>query len=218
MRSGRLAAIGGWGTRSAVIARDVPVGRPHAIAPHLVQSPVAMLSVLAHLAVPFITFDASGRSTDVSAGARALLASSLEKVSRFGATLVERLLAGSSRVATAEPICATSPVGGWQLRAQLLPAGDRTRVAVLLILPMQAPVSSSDCGRWGLTRREAEVAELIASGSSTRDIAATLGISLHTVRRHTERIFAKVGVKTRTQLTVMLAATTRAASNAPFEK
>jgi DNA-binding CsgD family transcriptional regulator len=58
--------------------------------------------------------------------------------------------------------------------------------------------------RFGLTRREAEVALLIASGLSNKSIAAELALSPHTVRRHTENVFRKVGVTSRTALSARL--------------
>jgi len=57
-----------------------------------------------------------------------------------------------------------------------------------------------DVGFACLTNREREVAELLADGVSTRAIAHAFGSSVHTVRRRTERIYAKLGVVTRTQL------------------
>lgn len=55
-----------------------------------------------------------------------------------------------------------------------------------------------DLGAAGLTIREQQVAQLIAESHGTKAIAAALGISCHTTRRHTERVFAKLGVCTRT--------------------
>lgn len=49
----------------------------------------------------------------------------------------------------------------------------------------------------GLTRREAEVTRLVATGGSNRDIAATLQVSDRTVQKHLERCFRKLGVTTR---------------------
>ena len=40
---------------------------------------------------------------------------------------------------------------------------------------------------------------LVAVGFPTKRIAVALGISCHTTRRHTERVFAKLGVHDRTQ-------------------
>jgi DNA-binding CsgD family transcriptional regulator len=50
----------------------------------------------------------------------------------------------------------------------------------------------------GLTSREAEVLGWIAHGSTNHEIASTLFISPHTVRKHIENIFAKLEVRTRT--------------------
>jgi ATP/maltotriose-dependent transcriptional regulator MalT len=50
----------------------------------------------------------------------------------------------------------------------------------------------------GLTARELEVLRLVAAGSSNREIAATLVISEHTVARHVQNIFRKLGVPSRT--------------------
>jgi DNA-binding NarL/FixJ family response regulator len=50
----------------------------------------------------------------------------------------------------------------------------------------------------GLTSRELEVLRLVAAGNSNRAIAAALVISEHTVARHLQNIFAKLGVSSRT--------------------
>jgi DNA-binding NarL/FixJ family response regulator len=49
-----------------------------------------------------------------------------------------------------------------------------------------------------LSRRELEVLRLVAAGRSNREIAEQLVISEHTVARHLQNIFAKLGVSTRT--------------------
>ena len=49
----------------------------------------------------------------------------------------------------------------------------------------------------GLTGRELEVLELVVQGCSNRDIAGALVISEHTVARHLQNIFAKLGVSSR---------------------
>jgi DNA-binding CsgD family transcriptional regulator/PAS domain-containing protein len=51
--------------------------------------------------------------------------------------------------------------------------------------------------RFGLTPREAEVALQIARGATRDEIAGQLGVSPHTVRAHSERVFLKLGVNTR---------------------
>ncbi|GMV07102.1 MAG: hypothetical protein AMXMBFR53_33770 [Gemmatimonadota bacterium] len=54
--------------------------------------------------------------------------------------------------------------------------------------------------RFDLTPREAEVALLVARGASEKRVARTLGISPHTARHHTEKVFAKLGVGARGQV------------------
>jgi len=49
----------------------------------------------------------------------------------------------------------------------------------------------------GLTARELQVLRLVAIGRSNREIAAALVISEHTVARHVQNLFAKLGVSSR---------------------
>jgi DNA-binding NarL/FixJ family response regulator len=51
-----------------------------------------------------------------------------------------------------------------------------------------------------LTRREREIAALVARGLGNRDIAEQLYLSKRTVDSHLEHIFAKLGFTSRTQL------------------
>ena len=53
----------------------------------------------------------------------------------------------------------------------------------------------------GLTPRELEVLALVAAGRSNREIAAELVISEHTVARHVQNLFAKLGVSSRAAAT-----------------
>jgi LuxR family maltose regulon positive regulatory protein len=53
-----------------------------------------------------------------------------------------------------------------------------------------------------LTERELEVLRLVAAGASNRDIAAHLILSVGTVKKHTNNIFGKLGVQSRTQAIV----------------
>ncbi|RSM48068.1 DNA-binding response regulator [Actinoplanes sp. ATCC 53533] len=61
-----------------------------------------------------------------------------------------------------------------------------------------APAAGSD----GLTRREAEIADLVATGRSNDEIAAVLAISPATVKTHLTRILAKLRLRDRAQLVV----------------
>ena len=52
--------------------------------------------------------------------------------------------------------------------------------------------------RPGLTRRECEVLQWVATGKTDKDVAALLECSPRTVHKHLQRIYAKLGVETRT--------------------
>ena len=51
---------------------------------------------------------------------------------------------------------------------------------------------------FGLTAREAEVLYWVVKGKTNRDIGDILGASPATVKKHLERVYAKLGVETRT--------------------
>ncbi len=98
--------------------------------------------------------------------------------------------------------------------AQLLPArplvveGEHTRLSIrlvpdspdnLLILEEErTTVDHRALQQLGLTLREAEVLHLTMDGSTNRQIGVLLYTSSRTVGKHLERIYGKLGVKTRT--------------------
>jgi non-specific serine/threonine protein kinase len=51
-----------------------------------------------------------------------------------------------------------------------------------------------------LTRREREIAELVATGMTNREIAGRLYLSVRTVEVHVDHTLTKLGLRTRTQL------------------
>jgi DNA-binding CsgD family transcriptional regulator len=58
--------------------------------------------------------------------------------------------------------------------------------------------------RFGLSPREAQVALLLADGASNALIAASLGVTAHTARRHTEHVREKLGAENRTAVARIL--------------
>ena len=72
--------------------------------------------------------------------------------------------------------------------------------------PVERPASTASPNQGGLiealSERELEVLALIAQGLSNQAIADQLYISLHTVKVHARRIYAKLAVDNRTQAVV----------------
>ena len=59
--------------------------------------------------------------------------------------------------------------------------------------------------RYRLSRREAQIVELVMLGYRNRDIAGALGTAPATIKKHLTHVFDKVGVDTRTQLVSRIA-------------
>ncbi len=80
--------------------------------------------------------------------------------------------------------------------------GAERRIAISLEpLPADTPLSDKALqARFKLTPRELEITRRLSQGQSTKDVALACAISIHTTRRHTERIFHKLGVRNRSQL------------------
>lgn len=62
--------------------------------------------------------------------------------------------------------------------------------------------------RLRLTVRESTVAELVAEGLTNRQIADRLGLSIHTVATHLDKVRDKLGLRSRTQIALWAAART----------
>jgi DNA-binding CsgD family transcriptional regulator len=55
--------------------------------------------------------------------------------------------------------------------------------------------------RDGVTARELDVLRLLATGDSNAQIARALGITVHTVERHTANLYRKIGARGRAEAT-----------------
>ena len=77
-------------------------------------------------------------------------------------------------------------------------------VAIERVGPVPAPDDTALKLRFGLTPREIQVTRLLAAGRRNDDVAASLQISPHTARRHTERVLAKLGASSRAAVGALL--------------
>jgi DNA-binding CsgD family transcriptional regulator len=154
---------------------------------------------------------------------------------RGAATVVRAQLATSSDPAAAEPLARAGlpPLPGARAERYLAPArrlGDAavarlwarglaltSEDAVALALEEERPEGESPAlsvvetyevaaaPPSSLTRREQQVAALIAAGHSNKEIAAELSISPTTAARHVANILAKLGFRSRTQIAAWVA-------------
>jgi len=72
--------------------------------------------------------------------------------------------------------------------------------AVLDVFARIAPLILPDKGKMPLSRREREVAELVAEGLSNREISAQLKLSQHTIKNYLFHIYGKLGMSSRVDL------------------
>lgn len=94
------------------------------------------------------------------------------------------------------------PDGTAVLRASLIEAESLPSGHVVLISIGRAAGPLEDdpavlVAAFGLTRREAQVAIRLSAGDRNSEIAAALGVTQYTARRHTEAVLRKLGVRSR---------------------
>jgi DNA-binding CsgD family transcriptional regulator len=99
----------------------------------------------------------------------------------------------------------TTSSARYRLQPSILGPGTFADYPVLMVFverrgTSRLPPPESLRDRFGLTPREAEVAILLAEGHTNAIIAERLFLSPHTIRRHIESVFAKVGVNSRKAL------------------
>jgi non-specific serine/threonine protein kinase len=161
----------------------------------------------------------------LAAGERAPLAPAIERVAalcvaRGDYTEAVRLFGCASRHFVISPGClqhrppawqtaeiaAARPALGMPVFQQLWDAGHHLGLEHAAQMALDAcqlrAASAQSSIAPPLTRRELDVLRLLAEGSSNRDVAARLTISLRTVETHVERILRKLNVANRRQATV----------------
>ena len=92
--------------------------------------------------------------------------------------------------------------GSWLLLygTRLAGGADAARTAVIIQPATPAAVAPLVTLAHGLSVRESQVTRLCMEGLSTRQMANALALSPHTVQDHLKSIFAKTGVRSRSEL------------------
>ncbi|MGZ5350868.1 MAG: LuxR C-terminal-related transcriptional regulator [Actinomycetota bacterium] len=109
--------------------------------------------------------------------------------------------AARARVLCAEAILAGGDEDGARLELRTALAAFERLGAAPDVAAVTRMLGDPDALPAGLTAREAEVLRLVAAGMTNRDIAVELVISEHTVARHLQNMFAKLGVSSRSAAT-----------------
>jgi two-component system nitrate/nitrite response regulator NarL len=87
--------------------------------------------------------------------------------------------------------------------------------AVLDIFARIAPLLLPDKAKIPLSRREREVAELVAEGLSNREISAQLKLSQHTIKNYLFQIYGKLGMSSRVDLVLHVRSVDRPSPDEP---
>jgi DNA-binding CsgD family transcriptional regulator len=92
--------------------------------------------------------------------------------------------------------------GQWLVvHASRLSSGSSSgHIAVVIEQARPAEMAPLIMQAYGLTGRESQVAQLVARGLTSHEIAGELGITEHTIQEHLKSIFDKVGVHSRREL------------------
>jgi DNA-binding CsgD family transcriptional regulator len=104
--------------------------------------------------------------------------------------------------------CVDTERGKYRMRLsfieQAAPGGCRLAMVTLSRVAPPIPEVAPLRARFGLTKRQAEVACLLAEGKSNEEIAKTFFISPHTARHHTEQVLTKLAVSSRASVAARL--------------
>ncbi|MEU9298389.1 LuxR C-terminal-related transcriptional regulator [Streptomyces sp. NPDC048266] len=177
----------------ALAVRDVPGAADAATELDALAGDVPLLRALADTALGAVAL--AERSGDAPRLLRRALAGWLELRVPYEAAQVRMLLAAADR-AVGDQEGARLELGTARAVFERLGAvPDARRAAALLSGGSRRRLPG------GLTAREAEVLRLVATGGTNKDIARALVISEHTVARHLNNIFAKLGVGSRAAAT-----------------
>ncbi len=146
----------------------------------------------------------AGRTDPDRAGALAVEADAMLVYLPWWQSVVRRLVAEAAAA------------DGWSIPDQWLPEAERC------LRRLGHPAAADACRRlrggapdalpaaWarlGVTRREADVLELIVEGRTNREIAEHLYLSVRTVEKHVESLLRKTGARTRTRLAAVAGST-----------
>ncbi|MEU7068528.1 LuxR C-terminal-related transcriptional regulator [Streptomyces narbonensis] len=199
---GRSRLLGAT-TEVALAVGDVPGAAEAADELDVLAGDVPLLRAMADTARGAVALAGTGAGTSPGTPAheralpllRRALAGWLELRVPYEAAQVRMLLAAADRAVGDEEAARLELAAARTVFERLGAEPDARRAAALLSGGKRRRLPG------GLTAREAEVLRLVAEGGTNKDIAQALVISEHTVSRHLNNIFAKLGVGSRAAAT-----------------
>lgn len=155
---------------------------------------LANLALLERLDIPFAVYSSNADLRYMSAAGRRVV--SADAVWRqVGALICQLALSGELRSCARRAARFALHDNAFDLA--LLPSGADDASAAVLVPRLSRTDAAQDVAP-GLTGREKEIGDLLTRGLTTKEVASTVGISVHTARHHIESVFRKLGVRNRT--------------------
>lgn len=125
-------------------------------------------------------------------------------VSAMAASLRHAMENGEAFAPRALPCVDTVTGQRFQIHGELLRGADGRPRGVVFARALRGFDDARALAHLGLSPREAEVALAAARGFTTKEIAASLALSPHTVESHVKTIFDKLGVSSRGELAAIV--------------
>lgn len=151
---------------------------------------------------PTLTVEQGGAVAGTREERPAAVRDAVETVAR----LLARPLAAGAQDSVVRTVHASSSV--YEIRGRIFRANEESVAAILVTVDRrEAPLPGArTLGlALGLTRRQSDVAALLARGLNNSEVADALGISTHTARHHTEKVLQKLNLRSRQEVGGVLA-------------
>jgi DNA-binding CsgD family transcriptional regulator/tetratricopeptide (TPR) repeat protein len=210
--SGRFAPLAASHVLAAIVRGDASA------AAALIKRALSGIDVATYTSDALCTFARFGDADDIAAIVRLFPEPPASGPARlhylFAQTCSARASGDAAGARTRGLVCADAAqrAGAPLLRAAAYEAAGDTKeaLAIYRAIGAHAHVRRLSAGRSsGLTAREAEVYALVRDGMSNRAIADRLVLSERTVEHHVAAIYAKLGVRTRSELIASAAGAAR---------
>lgn len=160
------------------------------------------LSALDSFDVPFLGYSARGALSYASCSMARVPWDTSVGLSRQAGHLVADALGERAARVSASPWVQlrAAPAAGAPVVLKLFLCLNQTESLPIAVVFSPIADGSEPVVTAGLSARQQQVARLIGSGASAKEVAARLGISVHTARRHVEGVYRRLGIHTRAEV------------------